>query len=121
MKRVYALRGAVFCENTEDDICRQIAVMYDELLGKNNLTEDDIISLVFSVTEDLDVINPCAALRKTGRAGDLVLFGVSEVKSKNASLKTVRALLTCYLKEGVKLHHVYCNGAEVLRPDRATC
>ncbi|MDR0504097.1 MAG: chorismate mutase [Treponema sp.] len=118
MKKLYALRGAAQCMNTEQDICRQTASMYDELLSANMLDQGDIVSLVFSVTSDLDAINPCTALRKGGRAEHLALFGVQEPQTKGALERTIRALVHCYLDEGAEVHHVYINGAQVLRPDR---
>jgi len=118
MKRLYALRGATQCENTVNDICEKVALMYDELLSVNNLHEEDIVSVIFSVTADLTAINPCAALRKGGRAGELALFSVQEPESQVSLERTIRALIHCYLDEGSKPRHVYRNGAEVLRPDR---
>jgi chorismate mutase len=120
MKRLYALRGAVQCENTEDDICRQIGLMYGELLNLNKLEEGDIVSVMFSVTDDLYAINPCTALRKSGGAGagELSLFSTREPNSKNSLERVVRVIIHCYLEEGSQARHVYRNGAEVLRPDR---
>ena len=118
MKRLYAIRGAVQCMNTAQDICEQVGLMYDEMLSANKLDENGIVSLIFSVTDDLDAINPCTALRKNGRAGELALFSAREPESKNALERTVRALVHCYLEDGSDIHHVYRNGAEVLRPDR---
>jgi len=119
MKKLYALRGAVQCENTEKDICEQIALMYDELLSANRLDEKDIVSVIFSVTKDLDAANPCSALRKSGRAvGDTALFSVQEPDSRGSVERIVRVIIHCYLDEGAAVRHVYRNGAEVLRPDR---
>jgi len=119
MKRLYALRGAVQCENTLDDMCLQIGLMFAELLSLNKLDNKDIVSIIFSVTNDLDVINPASALRKAGyAAGDEALFSVQEPESKNSLERTVRVIIHCYLEEGAKVQHVYRNGAEVLRPDR---
>jgi chorismate mutase len=118
MKKLYALRGAVQCENTEDDICRQIGLMYGELLKLNKLEEGDIVSVMFSVTDDLYAVNPCTALRKGGRAGELSLFSTREPNSKNSLERVIRVIIHCYLDEGSKTVHVYRNGAEVLRPDR---
>lgn len=120
MKRLYAVRGASQCENTEGDICRQISLMYDEILRLNKLEEDDIVSAIFSVTCDLDAVNPCTALRQGGRAGELSLFSVQEPKSGNSLERTVRVIIHCYLEEGAKAQHVYRNGAQVLRPERVT-
>jgi len=118
MKKLYALRGAVQCENTEDDICRQIGIMYDELLNLNKLKEGDVVSVMFSVTDDLCAINPCTALRKSGRGGELALFSTQEPKINNSLERVIRVIIHCYLDEGAKASHVYRNGAEVLRPDR---
>ena len=119
IKRLYALRGAVQCENTQDDMCRQIGQMYDELLLQNSLHGEDIVSIIFSVTGDLDAINPCTALRKFGRAcGDEALFSAQEPVCDNSMERIVRVIIHCYIEEGAKLRHVYRNGAEVLRKDR---
>lgn len=117
-KRLYALRGAAQCLNKAEDICEQAALLYDALLAQNNLTEADIVSLIFSVTTDLDALNPAAALRQSGRAGELALFVVREAETRGALERTIRALIHCYLPDGSVPRHVYRNGAEVLRPDR---
>jgi len=119
MKKLYALRGAVQCENTQEDICDKVVKMYDELLSLNRLNEENIVSIIFSVTDDLNVINPCTALRKNGRAeGDIALFSAQEPKMVNSLQRTIRVLIHCYLEEDSCVEHVYINGAEVLRPDR---
>jgi chorismate mutase len=117
-KRLFALRGATQCLNEAGDITRQVSVLYDELLRQNRLTEEDIVSLVFSVTADLDALNPAAALRRSGRAADLALFAVQEARVRGGLDRTIRVLLHCYLDEGSRPRHLYRNGAEILRPDR---
>ena len=120
MKKLFALRGASQCINSEEDICCQVCVLYDELLCMNNLKEEDIVSVIFSVTGDLNAINPCTSLRTNGRAGELSLFSALEPDTKNSLERTIRVIIHCYLDEGAKIHHVYRNGAEVLRKDRAS-
>jgi chorismate mutase len=118
-KRLYALRGAAQCINAAEDIRRQVSLLYDSLLKKNNLAEDDIVSVIFSLTSDLDALNPAAALRQTGRAGALALFAAQEAETADVTLpRVLRVLVHCYLPEGSKPCHVYQNGAEILRPDR---
>jgi chorismate mutase len=118
-KRLYGLRGAIRCSNDADDIVRRVVELYDELLERNGLSEDSIVSLVFSVTQDLTALNPAAALRRGGRAGDLALFSVAEPEVEGALSGVIRTLIHCYMSEGSSPRHVYLNGAEVLRPDRA--
>ncbi|MDR2803045.1 MAG: chorismate mutase [Treponema sp.] len=119
MKKLFALRGAVQCINSENDIIKQVTAMYDELLSQNNINEEDIVSLQFSVTDDINAINPAAALRKSGRAEETALFAVQEAKSQGALEHTIRCLMHCYMESCVIPRHIYRSGAEVLRPDRA--
>ena len=118
MKKLFALRGAVQCNNTAGDICCQVETMYDELLQVNKLDEENIVSVIFSVTGDINKVNPCSALRKNGRAKDLSLFSAVEPDCENSLERVIRVLIHCYLEENTKIFHVYRNGAEVLRPDR---
>ncbi|MCL2042924.1 MAG: chorismate mutase [Treponema sp.] len=117
-KHLFALRGAVRCENSADDIRKQVSGLYNFLLEKNHLEESDIVSITFSQTKDLDALNPAAALRQSGKAGNLALFAVQEAETVDSLPQIIRALVHCYLPEGSHPCHVYCNGAEVLRPDR---
>ncbi|MDR1105185.1 MAG: chorismate mutase [Treponema sp.] len=118
-KKLFAVRGATQCLNTAEDITRQVAALYREVLARNKLDEENIVSLVFSVTEDLDAKNPAAALRGCGLAADTALFAVQEARFGGGLERTVRLLLHCYLDEDSRPFHVYRNGAEILRPDRA--
>jgi chorismate mutase len=116
MKKLFALRGATCAQNTETDIAAQVAALYDALLEANKLPPDDIVSLIFSVTPDLDAKNPAAALRKTGRAATVPLFAVAEAPPLILP-HCIRVLIHCYMGENSVPHHIYCNGAEILRPD----
>jgi len=116
--RLYALRGAVCCLNTEEDIELRVAELYDELLSINSLSESEIVSLIFSITGDIDALNPAAALRRSGRAQELALFSTAEPFIKGSLSGLIRVIIHCYLPKAMPLHHVYRNGAEILRPDR---
>ena len=117
-KRLSALRGATQCQNTAEDIQKQTTAMYDELLARNDVSEDDLVSVLFSVTRDLDAKNPAAALRQEGRAGEAALFVTQEAHFPGSLEKVIRLLVHCYIDSSRKPAHVYRNGAEVLRPDR---
>jgi len=118
-RRLYALRGAARCRNEASDIQTQVVDLYDALLSANGLPEADIVSLIFTVTADLTALNPAAALRKGGRAGDLALFAAVEPHTEGSLDHVVRVMLHCYLPAKAGPQHVYRNGAELLRPDRS--
>jgi chorismate mutase len=117
-KRLFALRGAARSLNEEGDMRKQVTALYDELLRANRLKEEDLVSVMFSVTGDLDAFNPATALRREGRAAGAALFVTQEAKVRGGLERTVRLLIHCYLEKGLSPVHVYRNGAEVLRPDR---
>jgi chorismate mutase len=119
MKKLAALRGAVCVPNDPAAITEKLARVYDLMLERNGLGEDDIVSLIFSVTKDIDAKNPAAALRESGRARDLALFSVQEPHTQNSLPGVIRLILHCYMEETVPPRHVYIEGAESLRPDRA--
>lgn len=114
-RKLFAVRGAVCCANTEDSIKREVNALYLEILRKNGIEEDSIVSVQFTVTKDLDALNPATALRLGGNAGDTPLFVSSEPEIKGALPHTVRIMITFYGNK--KPAAVYLNGAEVLRPD----
>ena len=117
-KQLFALRGAVRCLNDLEDIQTHTVAMYDELLSKNNLDAEDIVSVIFSVTKDLDAGNPAHTLRSAGRAGEAALFVCQEAHFSGSMERVIRVLVHCYLDAQRKPVHVYRNGAEALRPDR---
>ena len=116
-KRLFALRGAVQCLNDREDIQKQVIETYDELLSRNSLDEKDIVSVIFSVTSDLDAKNPASALRSEGRVGKTALFVTQEAYFSGSLERIIRLLIHCYLEKGSVPVHVYRNGAEALRPD----
>ena len=117
-KRLYALRGAACSLNNAQDIQQQTVSLYDELLSRNGFSEEDLVSIIFSVTEDLDAKNPAAALRAGGRAGQAALFVTQEAYFPGSLERVIRVLIHCYLDTARTPVHVYRNGAELLRPDR---
>ena len=116
-KRLFALRGATQCLNSKEDIQKKTVTLYDELLSENNVSEEEIVSVFFSVTQDLDSLNPATALRKEGRAEKAALFVNQEAHFDGSLDRVVRLLIHCFMDSFRSPVHVYRNGAEVLRPD----
>ena len=119
-KRLYGIRGAVCCGNTADEIQNAVSDMCSRLFCENGLQGEDFVSLHFTMTGDLDALNPAAALRRSA-CGDLVktaaLFCSAEAPVQGGLPRTIRLLVNAYMEEGSQPVHVYTGGAEVLRPD----
>lgn len=118
--RLFGLRGAVRCSNDPDDIERWVCVLYDAILERNGLEEGDLVSVIFTVTSDLDAVNPAAALRRSGRAADVSLFCAAEAQVRGGLPGLIRVLAHAYAREDLAPQHPYLNGAEMLRPDRSS-
>jgi chorismate mutase len=121
-KRLYGIRGAVCTENNASSITENVCALCSALFSQNGIAAGDIVSIQFTVTDDIDALNPAAALRKENAGIDVsecALFCSSEPRMKNSLARVVRVLVTAYMNEGSLPHHVYLNGAEVLRPDFA--
>lgn len=120
--RLFGIRGATCTENNIEDIKKNVGLMCSEIFKENNLSPSDIVSIQFTVTDDLTECNPAAALRRSGIEFDVsscALFCSLEPKMKNSLPKAIRVLVTAYMDEARKPVHIYRNGAEILRPDFA--
>lgn len=117
-RKTLAVRGAVCCENTVASVSTEVPALYRALVDKNRIRERDIVSVVFSVTPDIDCLNPATALRNERLAGSVPLFAAAEPLIAGMLPRVIRVLIT-WRGRGASVP-VYMNGAEVLRPDIAT-
>lgn len=119
-KRLFAIRGATGAENTAESITKNVCEMCLRLFSENKLSQKDFVSIQFTSTDDLDAMNPAAALRKGQSQFDvssIPLFCSQEPKIVNSPKKMIRLLVTAYMDETSKPLPVYINGGEKLRPD----
>ena len=122
MKIVRAIRGATCCENTKESITENVCLMCNGIILQNNLSAADIISIQFSITKDLTVLNPATALRKGNMRTDvseIPLFCTQEAYIEGGMPFVVRVLVHAYMDQFASRKHVYITGAEGLRPDFA--
>ncbi|HEY9061782.1 MAG TPA: chorismate mutase [Pseudobacteroides sp.] len=117
---VRALRGATTVKNNDsNEILEETKILLTDIVEKNNINEDDVISIIFSVTKDLNAAFPAVAARKMGWT-NVALFCTNEMDVPGSLSKCIRVLLHINTEKGNKdLIHVYLNGAKILRPDLA--
>ncbi len=113
-----AIRGAITCdENTKVEIEKKVQRLMTELLSRNGLDHDDLVSILFTATEDLTAEFPATAARAIG-LGDVPLLCARELAIDHGMPRVVRVLVHCYTdRERDALHHVYLEGARALRDD----
>lgn len=121
-ERLYCIRGAVCSENTADSITEQVGALCRTLFEQNDISVDRVVSIQFTVTPDLDALNPATALRRadTGfETSAISLFCAQEPVVQGMLPRVVRVMVQCYGKSGMEVRPAYLNGAEALRPDIA--
>ena len=119
-KRLFGLRGASGAENTAESITKGVCDMCTSLFKLNNIAPEDVVSIQFTMTRDLDAKNPASALRCGQNEIDVsacALFCSQEAAVRGMAKGMIRVLVTAYMDEGASVRHVYINGAETLRPD----
>lgn len=115
--RLYALRGAVtVTANDGEAILEATEELMRELLSRNRLDADGLVSCLFTLTDDLDAQFPAVAARRIGLAG-VPLLCAREIPVPGAMPRVIRVLIHCYLPEGDGPHHVYLRDAQSLRLD----
>lgn len=116
--RLQALRGAITCEeNTKSEIDEKTQRLMKELLTRNELEHEDLVSIIFTATEDLTAEFPATAARALG-LGDVPLLCTRELAVDHGMPMVVRVLIHCYSqRDRDELHHVYLEGARGLRDD----
>ncbi len=116
--RVRALRGAITCdEDTKAEIDAKTQRLVRELLERNEIAHDDIVSIIFTATKDLNAEFPATGARALG-LGDVPLLCARELEIGHGLARVVRVLIHCYTpRERTDLHHVYLEGARALRDD----
>ncbi len=115
---VRAIRGATTVDHdTPDAIAERVVILLGEILQRNGLVEDDIISILFTATEDLVSTFPATAARSTG-LGAVPLICAREIPVTGSTPRCVRVMLHVTTERSRdEIHHVYLEGARGLRDD----
>jgi chorismate mutase len=116
--RLLALRGAITCdENSKAEIDTKTQRLVREMLERNGLAHDDLVSIIFTATDDLTAEFPAAAARAIG-LGDVPLLCARELAIDHGMPRCIRVLMHLQLDGPDEvLHHVYLEGARSLRDD----
>jgi chorismate mutase len=115
---VRALRGATTVDADEADQIRERTVaLLEEMVQRNGVHHDDIISVLFTATDDIHAMFPATAARDIG-FGDIPLICARELDIVGATPRCIRVLMHLTTEqEREALRHVYLEGASGLRDD----
>jgi chorismate mutase len=112
------IRGATcLAANDADEMRDAVRELLGAVLERNDLTADDIVSIILTGTPDLTCAFPAAGARDFGLV-DVPLLCAQEMSIDGALERVVRILVHAELdRHRAEIQHVYLRGAEVLRQD----
>jgi monofunctional chorismate mutase len=119
-RRTYAIRGATSVEADDPhEISEATRELLEKIVERNWLELDEIISVFFTVTNDLKSHFPAVAAREMGWVG-VPLLCASEIPVEGSMPRCLRTLVQVELRAPRPLDtHVYLRDAVALRPDVA--
>jgi chorismate mutase len=116
-ERVWAVRGAVQADGNEADaILRATATLMRELMSRNELEPEQMVSCVFTATDDLDAEFPAVAARRLG-LDSVPLLCARELSVPDAMPRVIRVLVHYYGPRDHSPAHTYLGDAQKLRSD----
>lgn len=115
--RLFALRGATSVDqNSSDAILGATDWLMREIMKRNDLAPDDVVSCIFTCTSDLDAQFPAVAARALG-FDRVPLLCAQEIDVPGSLPKVIRVLIHYYAPEDHEARHVYLGQARALRTD----
>ena len=115
--RMFALRGAI---TVEADEAAQILAATDELMrelmSRNGLRAEDMVSCIFTLTNDLHAEFPAVAAREMGLSS-VPLLCAREIDVPGSMPRVIRTMIHYRAPEDHRPQHVYLGEAAKLRLD----
>ncbi len=112
------MRGATTCdENSKAEVDAKTQRLVSEMLERNAIDHDDLVSIIFTATDDITAEFPATAARALG-LGDVPLLCARELGIEHGMPLAIRVMMHFYGEQPRNdLHHVYLEGARTLRDD----
>lgn len=115
---VRALRGATTVDRDEPGhVTERVVALMNEMLGRNGVHHDDLVSILFTATPDIHSMYPPTAARTIG-LGDVPLIGAQEIDVPTGTRMCIRIMVHLETTlSRAEMRHVYLEGAKGLRDD----
>ena len=114
------IRGATSVEaNEAGAIIAATRELLEQMVAANNLAIEDVASVIFTATHDLDADYPARAAREMGW-NNVPLLCLQEMTVPNSLPRCIRILILWNTdRTSDQIKHVYLRRASSLRPDLA--
>ena len=117
--KITAIRGATTSKGDTDIFIKEAVIeLIQELITLNNLKQENIISITFTVTKDITSCFPAAIARKFFNFDSVAFLDCQQMNVPGDINFCIRLMALVYLKSECQPVHPYLNGSSKLRPDR---
>ena len=118
--RLRGLRGAITATaNTTEAIRASVHALMGELIARNRLQGERVVSATFTATADLDALFPASVARRLQGWESVALLDMQQLAVQGDLPRCIRVLLLVWMPASQPVEHVYLGEAARLRPDRA--
>jgi chorismate mutase len=115
--RLFALRGATSVDrNDAQDILDATTTLMRAIMERNELAPENVVSCIFTATNDLNAEFPAVAARAVGFEG-VPLLCAREIAVPRSLPRVIRVLIHYYAEQDHSAKHVYLGEAIALRAD----
>ncbi len=117
--KVLAIRGATtVVSNNKEEILNESAKLVQTIIIENLLDVDDIISMCFTMTNDLDKVYPSVAVREILNITDIPMLNFEEKYIEDSLRMCIRVMMYVNSEKSKKdIKHIYLNDSKDLRKD----
>jgi len=118
---VRAIRGATTVESDDEESIRKACgELFSEMLARNGLDDEALISVIVTTTADLTSMFPARAIREECGLHDVPLMGATEAQIEGGTPMAIRVLAHVNTTmTRAEISHVFQGRAAALRPDIA--
>lgn len=118
---VRALRGAITVDADEpEEIRRRTIQLLTTIFERNDVVTDDVISILFTATQDLQSLPPAAGARGIPGLVEVPLLCAQEMPTDGELAQCIRVMLHVETeRDRAEVRHVFLRQATVLRPELA--
>lgn len=111
-----AIRGAITIEQDTPDLVKEATVeLMNEIIRKNQLTSEKMVSILFTATQDIQSVYPGKFVREVLNIEDVAILHFQEMHVEGALPLCLRVLI--HYNADIKVYPIYLRNAKMLRPD----
>ena len=117
-ERVRALRGAITVDDdTKEQVLDRTSHLLREMMARNGISNEDVVSIILTATEDITSEFPAAAGRSMGLV-QIPVIGAREIAVAGGMSRCIRVLMHFYTdRAAADLRHVFLEDAQTLPTD----